>query len=187
MVRLLTAYLKGLSQLREHLSQDDVDAMQESLAIVLAATIRGTGIERQEQLCPLSIALRQRVEKFIILNIRNPNLDVGLILNYFKVSRSHLYRAFPDQKGIAEIIRNYRLDSSFLELTRTESNRLSISQIAFQHGFSDTGSFSRAFKLRFGVTPKEAKYERPAMQLGAELRTYFMGLGEKFGGVEVIR
>ncbi|MFK4823132.1 helix-turn-helix domain-containing protein [Ochrobactrum quorumnocens] len=174
MTKLLTAYLEGLSGLDKHLSDDEITAVHEALVTILAAALRGEQLPDEGDLRPLSIALRQRVLDFIEHNIDNPNLSPDAIQRRFNVSRAHLYRAFVQDGGVSSIIQNRRLDLAFLELTRTDIIGRSIAKIAFAHGFSNATHFSRCFRIRFGLTPNEARQERLNGQLAPELRAHLL-------------
>ncbi|WP_409233776.1 helix-turn-helix domain-containing protein [Novosphingobium sp. MMS21-SN21R] len=50
-------------------------------------------------------------------------------------------------------IRMRRLERCRADLENPEMRNLSISEIAFNHGFSNISSFNRAFKARFKVAP----------------------------------
>ncbi|PJO48245.1 helix-turn-helix domain-containing protein [Brucella pituitosa] len=178
MVTLLTAYLEGLSSLKEHLSNDESGAIQESLVTILAEALRGQRPDNDDRLPPLSMALRQRVLDFVDQHINDPELSLGLILQRFNVSRTHLYRAFAEDGGIATQILGRRLDAAFLELTRTDSHPLSVANIAFAYGFSSSSHFSRCFRMRFGLMPKEARHERLSGSLAQELRTHLLRFGK---------
>ncbi|WP_273793005.1 helix-turn-helix domain-containing protein [Brucella anthropi] len=183
MTKLITAYLEGLNGLREHLSNDQIVAIQESLVTILAAALRGLRPVEDDELRPLSIALRQRVLDFVDQNLNNPDLSLDLILRRFNVSRAHLYRAFAEDGGTAGVIRNRRLDAAFLEITRTDIVPRSIARIAFEHGFSSAGHFSRCFRARFGLMPGEARRERLAEPLVPELRAHLLRFGSD--GVQI--
>lgn len=178
MTKLLTTYLRGLSDLRDLLPDDEATAAQEALITILAAALRGEQPEDVGDLRPLSIALRQRTLDFIDRNIDNPDLSPNLILRHLNVSRAHLYRAFAEDGGISSAIRDRRLDAAFLELTRTDNSARSITEIAFASGFSNGTHFSRSFRTRFGLTPSEARRERPSRQLHPDLRAHFLEFGK---------
>lgn len=179
MTKLLTTYLEGLNCLEEFLSDDEIVAVQEALVIILAAVLRGVSPPDSGDLQFLSIVLRQRALDFIDHNIDKPNLSPDLILRRFKVSRAHLYRAFAKDGGISCVIRNRRLDAAFLDLTRTDTAVRSIEKIAFAHGFSNATHFSRCFRVRFGLTPNEARHDRLSGQLAPELRAHLLRFGSK--------
>lgn len=69
-------------------------------------------------------------------------------------SRSRLYRIFAQRgEAVFEVIRETRLQRS-LELLRA-SPAPSITDVAFESGFADLSTFNRAFKRRYGLTPRE--------------------------------
>lgn len=181
MTQLITAYLEGLNGLSEHLSNDEIVAVQESLVTILAAALQGLRATGIEELRPLSIALRQRVLDYVDRNLNNPELSLDLIIRRFNVSRAHLYRAFAEDGGIAGVIRDRRLDAAFLEITQTDMIPRSIAKIAFEHGFSSASHFSRSFRERFGLMPGEARRERLSEPLVPELRAHLLRFGS---GVE---
>ena len=69
------------------------------------------------------------------------------------LSESQLRRKFKQEFGLSPqaFIRQARLQAA-AHLLRTETN--TISQVAFQSGFSDQSYFTRQFKIFFGKTPK---------------------------------
>ena len=179
MTKLLTTYLGGVGDLRDQLSDGEAAAVQDALVTILAAALRGEQPDDAGELRPLSIALRQRALDFIDHNIQNPDLSPNLILRHFNVSRAHLYRAFAEDGGISSVIRDRRLDAAFLELTRTDVVTRSVSDIAFALGFSNATHFLRGFRTRFGLTPSEARRERPSGQLAPELQAHFLEFGKR--------
>lgn len=183
MTKLLTAYLEGLNDLGGQLSDDEVAAVQEALVTILAAALRGEQPDGAGDLRPLSVALRQRALDFIDHNIKNPDLSPDLILRHFNVSRAHLYRAFAEDGGISTVIRDRRLDAAFLELTRPDVTVRSITEIAFSLGFSNGTHFLRRFRTRFGLTPSEARRERPSRLPAPELQEHFREFGRRVSGL----
>lgn len=179
MTKLLTAYLEGLNNLGGQLSDDEAAAMQEALVTILAAALRGEQPDVAGDLRPLNIVLRQRAVDFIDHNINNPELSPELILRRLNVSRAHLYRAFAEDGGISSVIRDRRLDAALLELTRTDITARSVAEIAFAFDFSNGTHFSRCFRTRFGLTPSEARRERPSGQPTPELQAHFLELGRR--------
>ncbi|MBO9695206.1 MAG: helix-turn-helix domain-containing protein [Sphingopyxis sp.] len=176
MTKLLTAYLGGLSDFGNQTSDDEAAAVEEALVTILTAALRGEQPDGTGDLRPLSMALRQRALDFIDSNIHNPDLSPDYILRRFHVSRAHLYRAFAEDGGISSVIRDRRLDAAFLELTRTDVAARSVTEIAFALGFTNASHFLRRFRERFGLTPSEARRERPSRQLTSELQAHFRGL-----------
>lgn len=173
MTKLLTAYLDGMRDLGGQLLDDEMAAAQEALVTILAAALRGEQPDGAGDLPPLSVALRQRVLDFIDFNINNPDLSPDLILQRFRVSRAHLYRAFAEDGGISSVIRGRRLDAAFLELARNDVTPRSVTEVAFSLGFTNATHFLRRFRARFGLTPSEVRREKPSPQLTSEVQAHF--------------
>ncbi|MDS1135996.1 helix-turn-helix domain-containing protein [Nitratireductor indicus] len=173
MTKLLTAYLEGVSDFGEQLSDDEGAAVQEAMITILAAALRGEQPDDAGEIQPLNRALRQRALDFIDGNMNNPDLSPDFILRRFNVSRAHLYRMFAQDGGIANVIRDRRLDAAFIELTRTGLAPRSIAEIAFTLGFTNAAHFSRRFRERFDLTPSEARQEGAFRCLAPELQAHF--------------
>ncbi|VVE90466.1 helix-turn-helix domain-containing protein [Pandoraea bronchicola] len=73
------------------------------------------------------------------------------------LSRSSLYRLFQADGGVQAYIQARKLDRCFDELLLSTGNRITIIEIAYRYGFSSESVFSRAFRRRFGVSPREVR------------------------------
>ncbi|WP_395448665.1 helix-turn-helix domain-containing protein [Aminobacter sp. UC22_36] len=101
----------------------------------------------------------QAIQSYIERNLNNEALSPEMVMRHFGLSRSALYRTFEALGGVAEYIRDRRLDRAFLRLTSAGTGRGGVSKLAFACGFSSEAAFSRAFRLRFGMPPREAMLE----------------------------
>ncbi|NVM41607.1 helix-turn-helix domain-containing protein [Ochrobactrum intermedium] len=164
MTRLIATYLKGIRSLERSLSPVEALASEEALIALLAGAVKGDALESLEDYPSMSIALRQRVLAFIDQNIGEQELSPELIQQKLRVSRSHLYRAFAEDGGVAKIIRDRRLDEAFKQLAKPSKQSRSVSQIAYSLGFSSGNQLLRGFRARFDMTPKEAQIERERLQ-----------------------
>ncbi len=100
----------------------------------------------------------QAVHRFIQRNLHRADLSVEDIAHGANVSRAQLYRLFALQdKSVHATLREQRLVKSLGYLQQPESTRLSIGAIAHACGFSDQAVFSKLFRQRFGMTPREAR------------------------------
>jgi AraC-like DNA-binding protein len=68
-----------------------------------------------------------------------------------------LYRAFDSFGGVAAYITTRRLDRAFEALVARRDRALTIGEIARRHGFTSDAHFSRAFRARFGLSPREVE------------------------------
>ena len=98
--------------------------------------------------------LNERLKRYILHNLRNPDLNIDRIAEDLGCSRRYLYRAFEEEPvSISEYLWNLRLDRCRMEL-ETETGR-SITEIAFGLGFNSSSHFSTQFNARFGMSPRE--------------------------------
>ncbi len=78
-------------------------------------------------------------------------------MQVFRLSRSHLYRAFASDGGVAKVIRDKRLDRAYRILVDRGDKPVSLKEIAYRCGFHDGTQFTHAFKARFNMTPRDAR------------------------------
>lgn len=127
------------------------DMVMRSLQCSLAAADARSVPDARERLV-------QRVRAFVHKNLRNSNLDLGMIAEALDCSKRYLHAAFAEEAGtVTQYIWSVRLESCRRELERTSTGRTSITDIAFSHGFNSSSHFSRAFKERFGLPPSQAR------------------------------
>lgn len=89
--------------------------------------------------------------------LSDPNLHADEIAAAIGCSRSTLYRAFAErQLAVADYVREQRF-KLFLHLLRQAPEHVTITAIAHRCGFSDVNSFGKAFKQRFGMSPRTAR------------------------------
>lgn len=100
----------------------------------------------------------QAVRRHIQRNLHRHDLSVADIAHATSLSRAQLYRLFAAQdKSVHATLREERLAKSMSYLKQPESGRLSIGAIAYACGFSDQAVFSKLFRQRFDMTPREAR------------------------------
>jgi len=88
-------------------------------------------------------------------HLHDPALSVDSVAAHFRISRRYLYKLFESQ-GLApaDHIQGLRLERCRSLLSDTAVLR-QISEIAYQHGFADSATFSHAFRRRFGLSPTQ--------------------------------
>jgi AraC-like DNA-binding protein len=70
------------------------------------------------------------------------------------MSRSKLYRIFEGTGGVARFIQEERLSVARRRLADSR-DKILIRTLASEIGFLDHSTFSRAFKIRYGSSPKD--------------------------------
>jgi AraC-like DNA-binding protein len=102
--------------------------------------------------------LLERIKDFIEHNFSRPELSVALIARRMGCSPRYVFRAF-EQDGTtpADYLWGLRLQKAREHLQTAEEKARSISDIAFSLGFSSTAHFSRAFRERYDMSPRDCR------------------------------
>ena len=109
----------------------------------------------------IPVALNPHDQKFMdkLMNLldgelSNPDININYIARELGFSQTGFYRKI---KGLTDMppidfLINYRLKRAAEKIL---DNKLTLSEIAEQTGFSSYSYFSKSFKKHFGVNPKE--------------------------------
>lgn len=98
-----------------------------------------------------------RIESFVRRNIDDPDLGPDEVAAGCGISVRYLHELLRDtNQTLGQWIRDQRLAAAEEDLTNPADTR-SIGEIAYARGFADQAQFSRTFRARYGVTPKEAR------------------------------
>lgn len=141
---------------------DDVDmsaasaeAVSQSVEYILVAGLVGlTGVEK-----PAPYAASQRLDEIkraMTAGLRDPDLTVAKVAAALHLSLSTVHRAFAGEPCTAsEWIWMQRLDGVKRALCEPQNAHTTIGALAASWGFTDPAHFSRAFRSRFGCSPRE--------------------------------
>jgi AraC-like DNA-binding protein len=97
----------------------------------------------------------QKIQNIIQEDISNSNFGSSDLAKKLAISESQLYRKIKaiTEKSTAVFIRSVRLQFAKELLATTDKT---ISEVAYEVGFSNPSWFSRAFKEEFGCSPSTA-------------------------------
>ena len=106
----------------------------------------------------------RRISDTILKNYPDPNFDLNEYLMTFSFSTEYLKRIFKQEMNMTprQFLTETRLANASKILGMREEN-VNISQIARQCGYNDPLYFSKLFKRKFGVSPKNYKNEEPVI------------------------
>lgn len=95
----------------------------------------------------------RKAEQYIVAHLADPDLDPDDLAAALCMSRRSLYMLFKDhQLTPSKLIHDVRLQRCRQALDEPANGERKITDIAFDHGFSDYATFSRLFKQQFGIT-----------------------------------
>jgi signal transduction histidine kinase/DNA-binding response OmpR family regulator len=96
----------------------------------------------------------QKVKVFIEENLNNAQFNMNLLCKHMAMSHPQLHRKITALTGesAGKLVRSVRLQKA-IELLRNSD--LSISEIAYETGFSEPGYFTKIFSKEYQMTPTE--------------------------------
>ena len=104
--------------------------------------------------------LMERIMRSVNEHISDSTFNVEALTQDVGISRAQLHRKMKEMTGIStsDFIRNLRLERA-AQLIR--ENKINVTQVAYDVGFSNQSHFSTVFRRHFGMTPTEyaAKHE----------------------------
>lgn len=97
-------------------------------------------------------------KEFIHDNWYVPDVVVHDVAKAVGISERQLARVFSaNDLSVGKYINDVRLENAYKLLVGAHNKRLSIGQIAQHAGFRHASQFSRAFRRRYGFTPRDAR------------------------------
>ena len=153
---LLSAALDAATQDFDALSPSDWPAVDQSLAELLltlarqppAGAVETGGTAGQA-------ALLHRIGQTVERRLDDPDLTPARVAQIEGISERYLQKLFEGTgDSFTHYIRERRLHRTSVDLANPAEAHQSVSEIAFRCGFNDAAHFSRAFRDRYGLSPR---------------------------------
>jgi AraC-like DNA-binding protein len=139
-------------------AHDGIDDTAATMRDLIATMIHST-FASSRVMPRTTSALRITVERYVHQHFADHGLDVDDIAAAHYISRRRLYQLFETVGTTpADLLRAVRLEAASERLRASDD--ASVSLIAFESGFSDATTFTRAFRRRYGCVPRD--YRRTA-------------------------
>lgn len=157
----LTRIVSGLMEMAitetPRLDEASCRRVGDSLVQLVSGLIRGKPSAPEFRRSPLE-ALRERIVAYVDANLARSSLSAEDIAQHMGCSRRYLHKAFEGEGSTLErFVWDRRLERSREALTSPARPGVSISEIAFACGFNSSAHFSRMFKGRYGLTPRDLR------------------------------
>lgn len=152
---ILASLMRGLAKAAPTLTPSDAGMVVEALLSAFAISL-ATPPDAENRTDVRDTALLRRAQRHVDANLSSRDLTPEHIASALGISRTSLYRLFKDLGGVADYVRRRRLRRVQSVLTLPGETRR-ISEIAFEYGFKDEATFSRAFRRAFGYTATAAR------------------------------
>jgi AraC-like DNA-binding protein len=99
-----------------------------------------------------------RVKHYIDQRLADPALGPDEVAAAFGISTRYLHRLFESEhETVAQYIRDRRLERCRLQLLDPRFSGHTISTLAYACGFGDLSGFNRAFRAKYGMTPRQLR------------------------------
>lgn len=149
-------FVDQIFQAADTLDESAADHLADALPLLVGAALasrRGGGGD----LAPsrLRALHRHRILGYVRDNLRNSTLSADEIADAVNLSTRYMYDLFADDVPLMKRVWSERLERCKVDLASVQLRARQISEIAFYWGFNDLTHFSRAFKQRYGMSPRE--------------------------------
>ncbi|MCP9911781.1 helix-turn-helix transcriptional regulator, partial [Cyanobium sp. BA20m-p-22] len=108
--------------------------------------------------------LLSSMQDWIRGQLHHADLDAQVMGRYFHCSRSTVYALFKPYGGVRAYVQSLRLERARERLCSPGVGKILIGRLAIHLGFSSVAVFSRAFRERWGMSPKEMRAQFLAAQ-----------------------
>lgn len=154
--RFLSDFLQILLERLPLLLDSDAPHLTVAISKLVAAWV-APSVERVEAARVfLDVGRLERVRQMVRAHLQSPLLGPQMLCRQVGMSRSNLYRLLESEGGVTSYIQRHRLMEAHTRLSDCRNTR-SITAMAHDLCFTDSSSFSRAFRAMFGVSPGDLR------------------------------
>ena len=163
---VLAGSLAAAAAACDGLTDPEWEAVAAGLAEMLLALLRSAAASRHEagNATAAQAALLRRLQHAIERNLHDPDFAPARAADANGISERYLHRLFETTgESFASTLRDRRLLRCRQDLADPAEAHQTVSEVAFRCGFTDAAHFSRAFRERFGLSPRafrQAEAER---------------------------
>jgi AraC-like DNA-binding protein len=138
------------------------DNVVDMLGTLYADMLGGSGFRPDDP----ARTLMSRIRGFIEDNLDQADLDPDTVAAACHVSVSYLHKLFrAEGTSVCRVIRERRLEKCRRDLAAPSRRSRSVGAIGADWGFIDAAHFSRVFKATYGISPRDYRLSRDAVDL----------------------
>jgi len=153
--------LESTARNLETLSDPEWAALAQGLADLLPTFVRQLVAPTTEAGgTATQAAILHRLCQTIERKLDDPELTPARVAEAEGISERYMQKLFEGSgSSFTHYLRERRLQRTSAELSNPAEAHHSISEIAYRNGFNDSAHFSRAFRHRFGLSPREFRQQ----------------------------
>ena len=153
--------LESAARALDGLSDIEWSAVAQSLAELLPTLMRQRMAPATEPAgSATQAAILHRICQSIEYRLGDPDLAPARVAQAEGISERYLQKLFEGTgRSFTHYVRERRLQRTWADLGSAAEAHHSISEIAYRSGFNDSAHFSRAFRTRFGLSPREFRQQ----------------------------
>ena len=159
--------LDSAAQSLDALSDTEWDAVAQSLADLLFAftgQLVASGSDTGGS--ATKTAIMNRICQTIERKLDNAELTPARVAQGEGISERYLQKLFEGTgDNFTHYVRERRLQRAWSDLANPAEAHHTISEIAYRYGFADSAHFSRTFRARFGLSPRDFRQQRTAASI----------------------
>jgi AraC-like DNA-binding protein len=150
--RLIGAAMQEFYKHADHLTVSEAEAAIEGIVALTTACARARLADDEADRVK---SRRKAALDYIDAHLGNAQLGPDEIAEGAHISRASLYRLLAAEGGIRAVLLTRRLDEALRLMLADNNDERSLADIATCCGFGGTSQFSRAFRARFGLPPRQ--------------------------------
>jgi AraC-like DNA-binding protein len=154
--QFLGNFLVTLQQRLPLLPDSDAALLSVAIGRLVAACVAPSAERVEAARALINVGRLERVRQTVRAHLQSPLLGPKMLCRQVGMSRSNLYRLLDSEGGVTSYIQRQRLTEARSRLFDTR-NTQSIASMAHDLCFTDSSSFSRAFRAMFGISPRELR------------------------------
>lgn len=159
MVAMLAQLMRNVLQAKWSGSQAVQDSLAESVINLLVGTLYDSPEVSAQTPTHGAAAMLKRIKAHINENISDPNLGPLSTAETMGITVSYLHKIFlQNNSTLMQYVLTERLERCRRDIAKLDRAG-GISQIAYNWGFNDASHFSRSFRKRFGMSPREYRLQ----------------------------
>lgn len=149
---VLSQLLRSVSDSLQELDDTELCAIEVAISDLIVVTLnqRGDGVSSSQA------SVLHRICQFIETRLGDSTLSLAEVARAQRVSPRYLQKLFEAANGsFTRYIRERRLERCRAELAKPDDDATAVSSIAFRWGFTDAAHFSRVFRDKYGMSPRD--------------------------------